>query len=207
MYEGYAANLLTLAALYSITCMSPGPDFVNVTSHALSARKSGIFAAAGVALGCSVWSTAAVVGLDFLALKQASFTHIIRVCGVLYLVYLGATLLLGAIRPKPAAIELRAISSSDWASLRRGFTTDMTNPTLVIFFGSLFATVLPVDAPLWVRFTSILIITFIAGAWHLAVAILFSARPARTIYRKLRRPIDAVLGSLLIVLAVRLAVR
>ncbi len=205
MHNAYAANLLTLSAIYAITCISPGPDFVNVTCHALNTRKSGMFAAAGVALGCCVWSTAAVFGLGLLMSGLVPLNHIMRIGGALYLAYLGSKRLLGALRPKPMAIEIRCVANGGWASLRRGFITDITNPTLVVFFGSLFATVLPADAPLWVRCAAICIITLIAGSWHLALAILFSARQARNIYQRIRRPTDAVLGAILIGLGLRLA--
>jgi threonine efflux protein len=85
MHNAYAANILTLSAIYAITCISPGPDFVNVTCHALNTRKSGMFAAAGVALGCCVWSTAAVFGLGLLMSGLVPLNHIMRIGGALYL--------------------------------------------------------------------------------------------------------------------------
>ncbi len=205
MHNVYAENLLTLSATYSITCILPGPDFVNVTAHALNARKSGMFAAAGVALGCSLWSTLAVFGLGFLMPALAPFDHIVRICGALYLAYLGSKTLLGALKAKTTAIKTTSVINGSWASLRRGFMTDITNPSLVVFFGSLFATVLPRDSPLWVRCTAICIITFIADAWHLAVAIFFSAQQSQSIYQRIRRPTDVILGAILIGLGLRLA--
>src|SRR5260370_13379261 len=102
-----------------------------------------MFAAAGVALGCCVWSTAAVFGLGLLMSGLVPLNHIMRIGGALYLAYLGSKRLLGALRPKPMAIEIRCVANGGLASLPRGFHTDITYPTLVVFFRSLFATVPP----------------------------------------------------------------
>jgi len=44
-----------------------------------------MFAAAGVALGCCVWSTAAVFGLGLLMSGLVPLNHIMRIGGALYL--------------------------------------------------------------------------------------------------------------------------
>ncbi|CAB3767300.1 Threonine efflux protein [Paraburkholderia humisilvae] len=190
--------------IYAVTCMSPGPDFVNVTSLALNARKNGVFAAAGVAVGCTLWSTAAVFGLDFLTNNLAPFIHLIKLVGMSYLVYLGSRSVLGAFSRRQI-VTTSMPADNAWASLRRGFVGDVTNPTLMIFFGSLFASTLPKGAPWWVRCASVFIITSIAGTWHLIVAVVFSIRSAISIYERIRRPIDVALGGILILLALRLA--
>ncbi|CDY77620.1 Threonine efflux protein [Caballeronia glathei] len=205
MHHVYIERLLALSITYSVTCVVPGPDFVNVTSHALAARKSGMLAAAGVALGCSIWSTAAAFALDFLTTGLAPFNHIIKICGASYLAYLGLRAALRALGPNAARLKTTATEAGHWASFRRGFTTDMTNPTLIVFFGSLFATILPSDAPAWVRCAAICIVTLIAGIWHLAVAMLFSAQRTLSVYMKIRRPTDIALGIVLIGLGLRLS--
>jgi threonine efflux protein len=208
MYRLYASNLISLASIYFVTCASPGPDFVNVTSLALNARKSGVLAAAGVALGCCIWSTAAAFGLDLLTSKLPGFAHTVRWIGSAYLIYLGARLMLSTVLRRgtatPSAPRPAIAAYNGWTSLRRGVVTDLTNPTLLVFFGSLFATTLPAGSPLWVRCASIFTITAIAGSWHLALALFFSSQSARSLYDRVRRPIDVMLGGILVLLAVRL---
>ena len=45
----YLSQLLTLSGIILLACASPGPDFVAVTSHALSNRRSGVFVGLGIA--------------------------------------------------------------------------------------------------------------------------------------------------------------
>ncbi|MEG9883427.1 MAG: LysE family transporter [Hyphomicrobiales bacterium] len=60
-----ATQIATLALVYFLACISPGPDFIVVTSHALSGRKAGLHAALGVACGCMLWVGLAILGLGF----------------------------------------------------------------------------------------------------------------------------------------------
>ncbi|MFC0397483.1 LysE family translocator [Paraburkholderia rhizosphaerae] len=204
----YTYNLVSLASIYFVTCASPGPDFVNVTSLSLNARRNGVFAAAGVALGCFIWSTTAAFGLGFLTSKLPNLVHSVKLFGAIYLVYLGASLILASFmsreRTTASAPTRPGSVLNGWVSLRRGLITDLTNPTLLVFFGSLFAATLPSSSPLWVRCASIFTITFIAGSWHLALALFFSSRSTRSVYERLRRPVDVILGALLVLLAIRL---
>lgn len=206
MNNTYAGNLLTLASIYLITCVLPGPDFVNVTSHALSTRKSGMLVAAGVMLGCSVWSTVAVFGLGMVTSMAFPYLKILRGAGALYLTYRGLRTVYVAFRPRPTQLQIAPVEHNDWSSFRCGFITDIANPTLMVFFGGLFATALPTNSPLWVRYASIFIIVFIAGAWHLSLAILFSMKTTRDLYQNMKRPTDLLLGTILVGLGVRLAV-
>ena len=48
----YLPQLLTLAGVMWLACMSPGPDFVAVSSNALASRRAGVLVALGVATGC-----------------------------------------------------------------------------------------------------------------------------------------------------------
>jgi threonine/homoserine/homoserine lactone efflux protein len=49
-------------------------------------------------------------------------------------------------------------------------------------------------------------IAAISAAWHIGIAFLFASRRIQDGYRSLRRPIDAICGTLLIALGGRLAV-
>jgi threonine/homoserine/homoserine lactone efflux protein len=50
----------------------------------------------------------------------------------------------------------------------------LTNPKAAAFFGSLFVTVLPAHAPLWVQVATIGIVVSISLCWFSAMAMLFS---------------------------------
>jgi threonine/homoserine/homoserine lactone efflux protein len=88
---------------------------------------------------------------------------------------------------------------------QRGLMVGLTNPKAAAFFGSLFVTVLPAHAPLWVHAATIGIVASVSLGWFSAMAILFSTPRVQYGYNRLRKPIDAVMGTILISLGAKLA--
>ncbi|MGV6872896.1 LysE family translocator [Pseudochelatococcus sp. B33] len=214
----FLPELLTLAGVMLLACISPGPDFIAVTSHALNGRRAGLGAAVGVTGACGVWSTLAVFGLGVVLARMAWGYELLRLVGAAYLVYLGVRMLYGmrkvgkadegAQQPAPATLTRPgAIGTMAFLpSVRRGFLVGMTNPKSMAFFGSLFVTILPVGAPAWVYATTVAVVIAVALGWFSTLAVIFSSSGVRMVYARLRRPFDAVMGAALIGLGVKLAV-
>lgn len=200
----FAPQLLTLAAVVLLACVSPGPDFIAVTSNALVSRSRGLGVAAGVSIACAVWAALAMFGLGVLLTEISWLYEAIRLFGAAYLIYLGAKMLIGARKPY-ADIDIKAASGAEHASLRTGLMVGLTNPKSAAFFGSLFVTILPVGMTAVIEWTAVAIVLAIALAWFSLVAVMFSSGPVRSVYQALRRPIDAIMGAILISLGVRLA--
>lgn len=217
----FLAELLTLAGVMLLACISPGPDFIAITSHALNGRRAGVGAALGVTAACTVWATLAVFGLGVVLARMAWGYEVLRLVGAAYLVYLGVRMLYGLRERQGSASEISATPSTTAGgisaggtraggmaflpSVRRGFLVGMTNPKSMAFFGSLFVTVLPVGAPAWVYGATVGVVIVVALGWFTTLAIIFSSPAVRTVYARLRRPFDAVMGAALIALGVRLA--
>ena len=202
----YVPQLLTLAAVLLLACISPGPDFVAITSRALSSRRDGVHVAWGVTAGCVVWAALAMFGLGVVLTQLAGLYMAVRLGGAAYLVYLGGKMLWAARRPAPTLEVQAAEPQPRGGGLRRGFLVNMANPKAAVFFGSLFVTVLPAGAPAWVQGGTLLLVGVVAGAWFTALALMFSHGRVRAVYGRLRRPIDAVMGAALVGLGARLAV-
>ena len=100
----YTTSFLLIAGLYLLAAASPGPNFFIISQLALNGRQSQARRVAiGIAVGSTVWATAAVAGLSALL---GSFEYLaagLRVAGALYLVWYGVRLLRGALAPVPAA--------------------------------------------------------------------------------------------------------
>lgn len=200
----YLPQLLTIAAVMLLGCVSPGPDFIAVTSNALASRKRGLGVACGTAMGIAVWALLAVIGLGVLLTRIAWLYDAIRVVGVCYLFYLGLKMLLGARRPygEMAVATARNLTTS---GPRVGFMVSMTNPKAAAFFGSFFITVLPAHAPGWVLMAAVAVVTVVSLAWFSLLALMFSTQRVRHFYGRMRRPIDAAMGGILVALGLRLA--
>lgn len=197
-------QLMTIAVVFLLGAMSPGPDFMAVTSHALTSRRAGLQVALGVTSAIAIWAALAMFGLGILLVEIGWLYMTVRLAGALYLIYLGVRILL-SVRHRPASMAIKAIKSGASAAWRSGFLIGITNPKTAAFFGSLFITVLPLNAPLGIQAAALIVISLVALSWFGLVALLFSTEQVRVVYGKIRRPIDALLGMILLALGLRLA--
>ena len=191
-----------LAVAAAVIC-TPGQDTaLTIRNALLGGRRSGIATAAGVAAGQAVWTCAAAVGVvAILSASQPAFTTL-RLAGAAYLVYLGVQALVAAFRGRAVEHETRSGSVTAGSSLRQGLVSNLANPKMVVFFTSLlpqfgdtFATLLG----LGLAFSAL---TFLwLAAYGVAVA-----RARRLLERdRVRRAFDAVTGTVLVALGLRLA--
>lgn len=201
----YFPQLFAIAGVMLLGCISPGPDLIAVTSHALAKRRPGLFAAFGIATSHALWATVAVFGLGLILAQVAWLYGAIRIAGALYLVYLGVKTLIGLRQPASSMDAAAMTMRSGWQAYQRGLMVGLTNPKAAAFFGSLFVTVLPAHAPLWVHAATIGIVASVSLGWFSAMAILFSTPRVQHGYTRLRKPIDAVMGTVLIGLGAKLA--
>jgi threonine/homoserine/homoserine lactone efflux protein len=202
----YLPQLMALAGIILLACASPGPDFVAVTSHALHDRRSGVFVGLGIACAVTVWATLAILGFGLLVKEMFWLYEVIRMAGATYLAYLGIRMLLAAFKKAGAneAIAKASVSGMGHA-WRRGLLVGLTNPKTATFFATLFVTLLPVGAPAWVYVAVVGLVGVITGLWLGLLATFFSAARVRSIYMRIRRPIDALMGAALLGLGVRMA--
>jgi threonine efflux protein len=202
----YVPSLATIAGLVLLGCISPGPNFLVVTSTAMSvSRGASLAAGLGVALASLTWASLAVAGLALVLQQAAWLLTALRFAGAGYLVYLGIKIILGARKPMPIPGKSGAAASAA-SSVRNGFLTSMTNPKAAAFFGSLFVVTLPVGAPAWVYGAVLAIVTALSAAWHCGLALFFSLGPVQAAYRQFKAAISTVMGGVLVLLGVRLLV-
>ncbi len=202
----YVPSLATIAGLVLLGCISPGPNFLVVTSTAMSvSRRAGLAAGLGVALASLTWAALTVAGLALVLQQAAWLFTALRLAGAGYLVYLGIKIILGARKPMPMP-GMSGAAASAASSVRSGFLTSMTNPKAAAFFGSLFVVTLPVGAPAWVYGTVLAIVTMLSAVWHCGLALFFSLGPVQAAYRRFKTAISTVMGGVLVLLGVRLFV-
>lgn len=202
----YLPHLLTLSGIVLLACASPGPDFVAITSQALGDRRSGVFVGLGVTCAVAIWACLAVFGFGLLVQQFIWLYDTIRLAGAAYLGYLGLRMLMGALR-RPAGAQHVAQASriGIGQAWRKGFLVGITNPKSATFFATLFVTLLPVGAPLWVYAAVVGVVVCITAAWMCLLASCFSVGAVRRVYGRIRRPIDALMGAALVGLGARMA--
>ncbi|HEV8389652.1 MAG TPA: LysE family transporter, partial [Dongiaceae bacterium] len=122
--------------------------------------------------------------------------------GAAYLVYLGLGMLRsawrgGAIEPAPALAGRR--------TFLRSLGVQLSNPKAAVFFGSIFVTLLPAAAPLWVKGGALAILGINEFGFYGLVALVLSAPRPRRIYQNAKRGLDALFGGFLTALGLKLA--
>jgi RhtB (resistance to homoserine/threonine) family protein len=202
----YAVVLSSVFAVHVLAMISPGPNVLIVTQTAMShTRRAGIVTALGVAIGSTIWSSAALFGLSVVFAQFAWLYGGIKLLGGMYLLYLGSRLWRTADHHSlvPSS-STHATVHTDWQAFRLGLLTNLTNPKAVIFFGSIFAALLTPALPMWVKLAAISIIAVDATGWHVALACFFSTRRAQEVYRRIKHWVDRIAGAALALLGLRL---
>jgi threonine/homoserine/homoserine lactone efflux protein len=190
--------------------MSPGPSFVLISRTAVTvSRRDGVAAALGMGVGGAVFATLALVGL-IAVLQQVEWLFVaLKVCGGLYLLYLGIRIWRGA--AEPLEIEghnrsPRSVTASVFRSFWLGLATQIANPKTAVVYASIFAALLPSN-PSWVLLVTLPpAILLVETGWYAAVAILFSASGPQRTYLRSKRWFDRIAGTVLGALGVRLIV-
>lgn len=203
----YLPYLASLAGVWAVVVISPGPDFVATLHHATAgSRRAGLLVVAGIAVGTAVWAAGALAGLGLLFARLSWLADTVRLAGALALCWLGVRTLLASRRPAAAPGPAHAGRGPGRHPWRVGLVTDLANPKAAVFWSSLFAALLPARPPLWVQAASVAVAVAVAAAWYGLVAVVFSLGPAVRAYRRARRWVDAVTGGVLVALGLRLAV-
>jgi threonine efflux protein len=200
-----ASVLAAFAAVHLLVAASPGPAFLAVSRTAIgTSRSAGLIAAAAMATGALVWAVATFFGLHVLFAQAPWLYDALRLGGAAYLIYLGIGMLREAWRGGTTP-EATAPAAASRATFLRCLAVQLSNPKAAVFFGSIFVTLLPADAPLWVKGAALAILAMNEFGWYALVALVLSAPRARRIYSNAKRALDALFGGFLTVLGVKLA--
>jgi threonine/homoserine/homoserine lactone efflux protein len=194
-------ELLAFLGVAVVVIVTPGQDTALTVRNTLAGgRRAGVRTATGVVCGQALWALAASAGVAALLVASEPAFVVLKVAGTAYLIYLGGQALLAAIRRRPGGHELpRATGGHE---LRQGLLSNLGNPKMAVFFSSLlpqFGNSFPALLSLGLLFCALTLVWLSAYALAVARAGDVLRRP------RVRRSIDAVMGTALVALGVRLA--
>ena len=206
----YLLPLLGLAAVHLMAAASPGPSLVLVAQTAVgSGRRAGLLAAFAMMLGAVIWAAAALYGLQALFARFEWLYVAMRIGGGLYLLYLAAMLWRHAPEPLPEPRAAGDKTTGDKTGAAQGFVRalllQLSNPKVMVFFGSIFLALLPAHPPTGMQIATLAIVAFNEFTWYALITLLFSGGPARAIYRRAKFWLDRIMGGALALLGLRLA--
>lgn len=219
-----AAAWLAILTTFILAVMSPGPDFLAVLRTSLTqGRRAGFGVGAGIAVGTAAWIAVALLGVVALIKAHPAAFLVLKVAGAIFLTVYGLRILVAVLRPHPERADDPAktpLTSTDsaapknppaaapaqWArAFRLGLLTNTVgNPKALVFFSSLFATMVPATITLWQSLTLGVVMVVLARAWFALVATVASTGEFMRGYQRLQRPLDLILGILFTVLGLAL---
>jgi threonine/homoserine/homoserine lactone efflux protein len=177
---------LTMAAIggaIALGAMSPGPSFVMVARTAVaSSRANGLAAALGMGIGGIAFAAMALFGLQTVLVAVPWLHAVLQIGGGSYLAYLGYRIWQGANSPLMMAqgTQVRQEWHQSWRrSFALGLGTQLSNPKTAIFYGSIFASLLPPDIPAALAVLLPVMVFCIEAGWYGMVALLLSAAAPR----------------------------
>ena len=198
-----SAYLSTLGVL-CLGIISPGPSFVLVARVSVAvSRGNGLATAIGMGVGGAFFALLALLGLQAILLSVPVLYGGLKILGGLYLIYLASVIWRGAtqsLHSEGASIH----SASIYSSFKLGLITQLSNPKTAIFYGSVFAALLPPSLPVSSLLILVATIFFLESGWYSLVAYVLSSAAPRQVYLKLKVILDRVAGGIIGILGLRL---
>jgi threonine/homoserine/homoserine lactone efflux protein len=194
-------GLLAFVGVALVVIVTPGPDTALTIRNTLAGgRAAGVRTALGVVCGQASWAVAASLGVAALLVASEPVFVALKLAGAGYLVVLGVQSLLAAVRARE--LPSHAARRGRGGELRQGLFSNLANPKMAVFFTSL----LPQFAGSLLGLLGLgLVFCTLTGLWLAAYATAI-ARAGDVLRRgAARRAIDAVAGTALIAVGIRLA--
>jgi threonine/homoserine/homoserine lactone efflux protein len=199
------AAIATILGALLIGAMSPGPSFLVVARNSIGlSRNDGLATAVGMGIGGVFFSGIALLGL-YTVLAAVQWLYVsLKVAGGLYLIYIAVKIWRGAKAPLSFDGLETQVRVDARRSLWVGLSTQLSNPKTAIFYGSIFAALLPQHPPAWCYAVLPPAVFAIEAGWYTVVAVFFSSRHARELYRKAKTAIDRLAATAIAALGLRL---
>ncbi|WP_217428289.1 LysE family translocator [Microlunatus speluncae] len=211
------ATLIAFLGVAAVVIMTPGPDTaITIRNTLLGGRRAGTGTALGVAAGQGVWTLAASAGLAALLVASEPVFLAVKLAGAGYLIVLGLQSLYRAWRARsdgPASPDgepggagaRRRLSVR--GGFRQGLLSNLANPKMAVFFLALLPQFVPAGEST-LGWSALLGLGFCAltFGWLTLYAVIVAKAGNLLRTPRVRRLLDAVLGTVLVGLGVRLAV-
>ncbi|WP_043635460.1 LysE family translocator [Nonomuraea candida] len=203
------SELVAFAVASLLVSMAPGPTTVVILRQSIrSGRAAGAVTVLGNETGWLLWCLAAALGLSALLLASQLAFDVMRIAGAVVLVWIGARTLWQARSTAGPSGEVPAVpgGASLWGCYRMGLLTNLANPKAGVFALSFLPQFVPDGAP---PLPTLLLLALgsavIDLVWYLGIVRLVWAARRLLARAAVRRWLEYVSGTVLIGLAVRLA--
>lgn len=204
MIKSHATFLLSVATLYTMLAISPGPNFLVITQAAISrSRTQALCTALGVSTASVIWASLAALGLGVVLSQFSLAQRVLQVLGGCYLLYVGVKMLLKSKTPLDVGSSVVA-EVTNWEAYRAGLMTNLANPKTLMFFTSVFASLFSGNLNANVKLAAIFVVAAISIAWNVLTVTIFAIEKIRRVYARGKDWIDAIIGVFIIFFSLKL---
>jgi len=198
-------ELIAVITITVLAVISPGADFAMVTRNSLLyGRRAGLLAAVGIAGGVQLHVFYSMLGVAVLIQQSPQWFSAIKVCGALYLIYVGYQ----TWHSSAPSTEVSRSASGElgtWKALSAGFFTNALNPKTTLFVLSVYSQIINRDTPLSVQTGYGLFMSAAHAVWFGMVAMFFSEPSLRLRMLGHQQTLNRVIGAALGFLGMTLA--
>ena len=199
-------DVVAFVGVVAVIVVVPGPDMALVLQNGLArGRRAAVETALGINAGLVVWAVAAALGVAALLHASAPAFTALKLAGAAYLVWLGVRALVAAWRGTggDAQVRSRGLTGSPFT---QGLLSNLLNPKIALVFTTLIPQFVDPAAPAAAQTLLLAAIFICMGLLWLTSYALLVARAGALLRRPtVRRALNAVTGTVLVALGVRLA--
>jgi threonine/homoserine/homoserine lactone efflux protein len=204
-----SAELIGFLGVAVLVIVTPGPDTaLTIRNSLLGGRAGGIATAFGVVGGQAVWALATSLGVVALLLASEPAFAAVRLAGAAYLVYLGGQTLVAAWRGGSWEVAggRGTPALPPRTAARQGLVSNLGNPKMAAFFTSLLPQFVPGGEPAFAPLLLLgLLFCTMTLVWLTAYAVVVSRAQGFLRRTGVKRALEAVTGTVLVALGLRLA--
>jgi threonine/homoserine/homoserine lactone efflux protein len=194
------SELVAFLGVSALVIVTPGQDTaLTIRNTLLGGRAAGVCTAIGVSAGQAMWTLCTALGVGALLVASEPAFLALKLAGAAYLIYLGVQALLH--RGRAFAVDSGGRATSSGA-LRQGVLSNLGNPKMLAFFTSLLPQFADSFAGLLALGVTFCVMTLV---WLTAYSIVVERAGGLLRRARVRRAMEAVTGTVLIALGLRLA--
>ena len=204
----YILEFLGLMAVFSIFIVVPGADFAVILRQSIvHGRRAAMMTGLGMGFSLLFHISYTILGLGLIVSQSLMLFSLIKWAGVAYLIYLGIM----SFRSSGFNVETIKVTEADrkpisaLKCLSMGFITNALNPKPVLFFLSLFSTLVHHDTPALIQFSYGIGMATALAVWFAGVSTFFTVKAVRDRFIASGKWFNRITGAALVGFGFRLA--
>ncbi|QDF75802.1 MULTISPECIES: LysE family translocator [Shewanella] len=196
--------LVSLAIIHTVALASPGPDFALVVKLAAQEhRRTAVAAALGLAVAITGHTLLSLTGVSLIIKSSPTLFMAVQLIGASYLGWMG----IGAVRAavahwrdeqkiSPTSTQGHGLGTTQ--GFIQGVSTNLLNPKALVFFITLFSTLITPEVTLATKVAATVMIFALSLGWFSLIALVLS-HPKMQLKMKRATPLINLMTGLLFI--------